>query len=157
MKMGSWGLGVPTKKGRGRINAESPGDTWEVCHNLGFSRGRTEQRLPGGMESGGVASGRDVGPGLERAAFYLCGWVVGTQVFVMLFYMPLCMSGIFHHGFLKKEVPEAKTMEVALEKTQGRGLGKGRTPVSADGEGLHNREGGRDAWKIQVMNHWGSV
>ena len=117
--MGSWGLGVPTKKGRGRINAESPGDTWEVCHNLGFSRGRTEQRLPGGMESGGVASGRDVGPGLERAAFYLCGWVVGTQVFVMLFYMPLCMSGIFHHGFLKKEVPEAKTMEVALEKTQG--------------------------------------
>ena len=72
-------------------------------------------------------------------------------------YMPLCMSGIFHHGFLKKEVPEAKTMEVALEKTQGRGLGKGRTPVSADGEGLHNREGGRDAWKIQVMNHWGSV
>ena len=157
MKMGSWGLGVPTKKGRGRINAESPGDTWEVCHNLGFSRGRTEQRLPGGMKSGGVASGRDVGPGLERADFYLCGWVVGTQVFVMLFYMPLCMSGIFHHGFLKKEVPEAKTMEVALEKTQGRGLGKGRTPVSADGEGLHNREGGRDVWKIQVMNHWGSV
>ena len=117
-----------------------------------------EQRLLGGVVSGGVVSERDVGPGLERAAFYLCGWVVGTQVFMMLFFMPLCMSGIFHHGFLKKEVPEAKTMEVALEKMQGRGLGKGRTPVSADGEaGLHNREGGRDAWKIQVMNHWGSI
>lgn len=130
--MGGWGLGVPTKKGRGRINTESPGDTWEVCRNLGFSRGRMEQSLLGGVVSGGVVSERDVGPGLERAAFYLCGWVVGTQVFVMLFFMPLCMSGIFHHGFLKKEVPEAKTMEVALEKTQGKGLGKGRTPVSTD-------------------------
>lgn len=130
--MGGWGLGVPTKKDRGRINTESPGDTWEVCRNLGFSRGRMEQSLLGGVVSGGVVSERDVGPGLERAAFYLCGWVVGTQVFVMLFFMPLCMSGIFHHGFLKKEVPEAKTMEVALEKTQGKGLGKGRTPVSTD-------------------------
>lgn len=123
---------MPTKKDRGRINTESPGDTWEVCRNLGFSRGRMEQSLLGGVVSGGVVSERDVGPGLERAAFYLCGWVVGTQVFVMLFFMPLCMSGIFHHGFLKKEVPEAKTMEVALEKTQGKGLGKGRTPVSTD-------------------------
>lgn len=35
-----------------------------------------------------VSPERDVGPGLERAAFYFCSRVVGTQVFVMLF---LCL------------------------------------------------------------------
>lgn len=42
-----------------------------------------EQRL-----LGMVVSERDVDLGLERAAFYLCSWVVSVQVFVMLF---LCL------------------------------------------------------------------
>lgn len=38
--------------------------------------------------SGVVVSERDVGLGLEKAVFYLCSRVVGTQVFVILF---LCL------------------------------------------------------------------
>lgn len=55
----------------------------DLCSNLGFFQGRMEQRL-----LGIVVSERDVGLGLERAAFYLCSRVVGTQVFVILF---LCL------------------------------------------------------------------
>lgn len=47
----------------------------DLCSNLGFFRGKMEQRLLGIL-----VSERDVGLGLEKVAFYLCSWVMGTQV-----------------------------------------------------------------------------